>query len=558
MHDLLIENGVIVDGTGAARFNGSVAVTDSRITALGAVSGEAKRVIDAKGHVVCPGFIDPHTHYDAQICWDPLFSCSSWHGVTTVIMGHCGVGLAPCRPEARKQVAMDLVTIESIPYDSMEKGVTWDWVTFAEYMSAAESRGLGINVGFMAALTPLRRWVMGADATERAATPEETKAIAAELQQALDAGAFGFSTTMLAHHFGDGGKPLACRLASREELVAYCNVLKRAGKGAIELALSETGIVGDKEYELLESLVEESGRPVTWVFLLARDDKPQAAFDTLERTKPLIAKKCLPQVMPTPLSIQFDLHNPAISLSNMPSWKPLFGQDVATQMKTYRDPAFRQAFRVELKQWGLDWPWDRTEVQSVSADRLKSLVGKKVADIARERGVEPTDAFLDVSLEDDLKTRFNVPLFNVNVERVGALISHPGTLIGLSDAGAHIDVFCTADYTTHLLGAWVRDNRVLTLERAIQRITSEPADFFGISDRGRLAVGQAADIVIFNPETVDSILRPEMVHDFPGGVGRLVTRSRGIDYTIVNGQVLYQADMVHTGARPGRVLRSSR
>ena len=557
MHDLLIRNGLIVDGTGAPRFRGDVAVSQGKITALGTVAGQAHRTIDATDLVVAPGFIDPHTHYDAQVCWDPMLSCSSWHGVTTVIMGHCGVGLAPCKPDDRKKVAMDLVTIESIPYDVLAEGVTWDWITFAEYLDAAQKRGLGINAGFMAPLTPFRRWVMGADATERAATPDETTQIAALLREAVKAGAFGFSTTFLKHHFGDGGKPLACRLASREELGAYANVLKDLDTGVIECALTETGIIGDVEYGILDHLVTESERPVTWVFLLARDDKPQAAFDSLRRTEALIAKRCFPQVMPTPLTIQFNLHEPAISLSNMPSWKPLFGADVETQKRAYADPAFRAAFKKELVEWGLDWPWDRTEVTLVASPAMKALEGRTVKSIADERGQHPTEVFLDLALEDDLKARYSVRLFNVDHSRVGALITDPRTLLGLSDAGAHIDVFCTADYTTHLLGAWVREMKVMTLERAVQRITTEPAAFFGIRDRGRLAPGLAADIVIFDPATIDSNLKPEFVNDFPGKLARLVTRGRGIHYTIVNGEVLLEGGAITSTARPGKVVRSS-
>jgi N-acyl-D-aspartate/D-glutamate deacylase len=370
-------------------------------------------------------------------------------------------------------------------------------------------------------------------------------------------GAFGFSTTFLKHHFGDQGKPLACRLASRDELTAYANVLKELDTGIIELALSETGIVGDEEYAILEHLVEESNRPVTWVFLLARDDKPAAAFDSLERTDALIRRGCRPQVMPTPLTIQFDLHNPAISLSNMPVWKPMFGADVATQTRAYGDPAFRAAFRADLKKWGLDWPWDRTDVYSVDSPALKPMVGRTVRAIADDQRKDPIDVFLDLALEDSLKTRYSVRLFNVDVTRVGKLITDPRTLLGLSDAGAHIDVFCTADYTTHLLGAWVRDHQVLSLERAVQRITSEPAAFLGIRDRGRIARGLAADLVVFDPKTVDSVLRPEMIYDFPDSVGRLVTRSRGIHYTIVNGQVLYEHGQTESAARPGKVLRAT-
>lgn len=557
MLDLLLRNGTVVDGTGAPRFRADIGIANGVIVEIGKIDGPAQRTIDATDLVVAPGFIDPHTHYDAQVTWDPLLSCSSWHGVTTAIMGHCGVGLAPCKPEHRKQVAMDLVTIESIPYEALRQGVPWDWVTFGEYMAAAEKRGLGINAAFVAALTPMRRWVLGEEATERAATPEETKQIAALLEEAVTAGAFGFSTTFLQHHFGDGGKPLACRLASRDELTAYSNVLAKLKTGIIELALSETGVVTDYEYGILEHLVEESQRPVTWVFLLARDDRPQAAFDSLEKIAPLIDKGCRPQVMPTPLTLQFDLHNPAISFSNMPCWKPLFGADHETQMRTYQDPAFRAQYRKDLVAWGLAWPWERTEILSAENPAIAALVGKSLQQIANERKQDVIDVFLDIGLADQLRTRFAVPLFNINIDRVGKLIADPRTMLGLSDAGAHIDVFCTADYTTHLLGTWVREHKVLTLERAVQRITSEPAAFFGIRDRGKIQKGLAADLVVFDPNTVGSALRPEMVRDFPDGVGRLVTRSTGVHYTIVNGVVLYNPGETTSTLRPGKVVRST-
>jgi N-acyl-D-aspartate/D-glutamate deacylase len=291
------------------------------------------------------------------------------------------------------------------------------------------------------------------------------------------------------------------------------------------------------------------------VFLLAREDKPDAAFDSLKRTAELTKKKCLPQVMPTPLTLQFTLHEPPISFSNMPVWKQVFGLEPEAQMRIYRDPAFRQQYKTELVDW-MRFPWDRTEIALTASPGLKSLVGKTVQQIADERGQDPIDVFLDLSVEDNLKIRFNTRLFNVDHEKVGTLITDSRTLLGLSDAGAHIDVFCTADYCTHLLGTWVRELKVLSLERAVQRITAEPADFFGIRDRGRLAVGLAGDVVLFDPETVASSKRPEFVNDFPGKLARLVSRAEGIRYTIVNGQVLLENGATTSAARPGKVLRS--
>ena len=264
--DLLIRGGNVIDGTGAPGRRGDVGIRDGKIVEIGRVTQAAGRTIDADGLVVAPGFIDPHTHYDAQIWWDPLLSCSSWHGVTSVVMGNCGVGLAPCRPEDREVVARDLVNVEGIPFEVLEKGVPWEWTTFPEFMAAAERRGLGLNVGFLAPLTPLRQFVMGKAAMERAANADETLEIAQLLREAVEAGALGFTTTTLSQHVGFEGRPLGCRLATRDELGAYAKVLGDLGRGAIELALTEeVSIPSDEELALLDHLLQHSGRPITWL-----------------------------------------------------------------------------------------------------------------------------------------------------------------------------------------------------------------------------------------------------------------------------------------------------
>src|SRR5437868_6692052 len=269
-YDLLIKNGTVIDGSGAPRRQADVAVTDGRIAEIGKISEAATRVIDADGRVVAPGFIDPHTHYDAQICWDPAISPSSWHGVTSVVMGNCGVGIAPCRPETREVAMRDLVNVEAIPFEVLNAGITWDWVTFPEFLDAADRRGSALNLGFIAPLTPFRHWVMGEASLERAATAEETARISDLLGEAVDAGAFGFSTTVLNQHLGHQGRPLACRNASRDELTAYCGVLKERQKGAIEIALTQTvGLMNDQEEELLAMLLAESRRPVTFLALFS-------------------------------------------------------------------------------------------------------------------------------------------------------------------------------------------------------------------------------------------------------------------------------------------------
>ncbi|MBI3759685.1 MAG: amidohydrolase family protein [Deltaproteobacteria bacterium] len=555
-YDLLIKNGTVVDGTGAKPRRADVAVANGQIAEIGKITEGAKKTIDASDLIVSPGFVDPHTHYDAQICWDPYITSSSWHGVTTVIMGNCGVGIAPCLPEVREIAAWDLVNVEAIPFDVLSKGIKWEWETFPEYMDAAEKRGSGINLGFLAPLTPFRHYVMGEESMERAATKDETAKIKAAIKEAVSAGAFGFTTTTAPQHIGYKGRPLACRNASTDEYRAYANALRELGRGAMEVALTKSvSIMSEEEYEFLDLLLTESGRPVTWLALLNRDDLPEACQDTLRQAASLIRRGGIPQVTCRPLIIQIDLRNPFI-FANLASWNPVFNQPKEVQANIYRDPSFRNAFRESLKKPDIfSGKWERLEVKEVFTPSMKSLEGRTVADIAKERGKDGVDTFLDLAIEDDLQIEFTMALFNANEDRIPELISDPRTLVGLSDGGAHVDMLCDAGYATYLLGTWVRERSAMTLERAVQRITSEPADFFGIKGRGRLSPGLAADIAVFDYNTVGSARRGEMRSDLPGGGRRLVMPARGIEYTVVNGEVLYDQGKV-SGGLPGQVLRS--
>lgn len=557
-YDMLIKNGTVVDGTGAPRFRADVAVADGKIAEVGTVADSAARVIDAADLIVAPGFVDPHTHYDAQICWDPLITSSSWHGVTSLVMGNCGVGLAPCKPESHEIAAWDLVNVEAIPFDVLGKGVTWDWQTFPEYMDAAARRGSGINIGFMAALTPFRHFVMGEESMDRAATPEETARIKALIKEAVAAGAFGFSTTNVAQHIGYQGRPIACRQASRDELTAYCNALRELDKGVIELALTNNvSIVDESEHALLDMLLAESGRPVTWLALLNRDDQPEATLNTLGAMEPLFRRGAVPQVTCRPLIIQIDLRKPFI-FANLPCWKPAFDQPVEQQQAFYRDANFRAAFRKEMERPKVfTGKWERAIVHEAGRPDTQALIGKSVAEIAEQRGRDGLDTFLDLCIEDDLQLQYTYELFNADEDRIPELITHDQTMVGLSDGGAHVDMLCDAGYCTYLIGTWVRDRQAMTLEHAVKRITSEPATFYGMTTRGTIAPGLAADFAIFDYDTIGSARRGEMRSDLPGGGRRLVMPAQGVQYTIVNGEVLFE-DGTHTGAMPGRVLRSGR
>jgi len=554
--DILIKNGIVVDGTGAPAKQASIGIAQGKIAEVGNISGTAKRTIDAGGLVVAPGFIDPHTHYDAQICWDGATTPSSWHGVTSVVMGNCGVGIAPCRPEAREIAMRDLVNVEAIPFEVLDAGITWDWETFPQYMDAAARRKPSLNLAFLAPLTPFRHYVMNEDSLERSATAEETAKIKALLGEAIDAGAFGFSSTLLNQHMGYGGRPLACRNTSREEIKAYCNALRERGKGSIEYAMTrQIAVMEEPEVELLGFMLEESRRPVTFIAMFDRDDLPEAARETLRKVRPLIAKGARPQTSPLPLTREVNMRNP-FGFAGFPSWKRLFvDKSKEAQAAVYRDVNFRNQFREDLKRPASFGNWARITLHEVKSAHLKKYEGKTVAEIAAEQGKDGVDALLDITLEDDLENEFTIQSYNNRVDRMAEILNDRSVLLGLGDGGAHLDMLCDSGYPTYVLGMWVRERKVLTLEEAVRRMTSDPADFFGIKDRGRLNPGLAADVVIFSEKEIGSGGRPERLYDLPGGAKRMVMRSRGVEMTLVNGAVTWEKGAL-TGAAAGKVLRS--
>ncbi len=556
-YDLLIKNGTVVDGTGAPRRRADVAVKDGLIAEVGKVSDGAAKVIDASDLIVAPGFVDPHTHYDAQICWDPQITSSSWHGVTSVVMGNCGVGLAPCRPLVHDIAAQDLVNVEGIPFDVLKRGITWDWESFPSYMDAAGRRGSAINLSFLAPLTPFRHYVMGEESMDRAATPDETVKIAALLREAVAAGALGFSHTTGIQHVGYKGRPLACRLADRAELGSYARVLRDLGKGVVEITLTQNfGHIQDHELDLLKFLLDESGRRVTWLAIFDKEDQPGASAETLNRSEALIKRGGVPQMTCRPLIAEFDMKS-SFGFSMMKAWQPACDQPPEKLKQIYADPDFRRAVVEEMKHGPFKRNWERVDICEAGSPELKGLVGKAVAQIARERGRagHEFEMVLDLAIEDDLDIKLSQAVFNTNEARLAELINDPRPMLGLSDAGAHVNLLCDAGYCTYLLGHWVREKNAIGLEYAVKRITSEPADFFGLRGRGRLAVGNAADVAIFDANTVGSPRRGTMRDDLPGGGKRLVMPATGVVHTVVNGAMVYENGN-YTGATPGEVLRS--
>ena len=554
--DLLIRGGRVIDGTGAPAFEGDVGVREGRIVQVGRVDEPAHRVIDAAGCVVAPGFIDPHTHYDAQVCWDPTMSPSPWHGVTTVLMGNCGVGIAPSRAEGRVPAMQDLVNVEGMPYDVMERGITWDWESFPQFMEATLARRPAVNVGFLAPLTPFRSYVMGEAAMERAANDDERSRITALLEQAMAAGALGFSTTELPNHMGYKGRPIACRLADDAELRDYAGVLRKAQRGLIEIALTQQmSVLSDQNLERLEFLLRASGRPVTWLALLYRDDIPNACRDSLAKASALQALGSVPQICARPLTREINLRAPH-SFMSFKSWHRALNLGVEEQKRVYADPAFRNQFRQELKGPAqFTGNWELMAVSEVVSPALERYTGQTIAAIAREQGKDGVDALLDLAIADDLQTEFALAFLNTNQEGVAELLRTPGTVLGLSDGGAHLGALCDAGYATYLLGHWVRERQALTIEHAVMRLTSEPARLLGITDRGQLAPGLAADITIFDPDTVGSDERAHKRFDLPGGGRRFVMPSRGIRHTVVAGTTVFE-NGEDTGARAGGMIRS--
>ncbi len=390
---------------------------------------------------------------------------------------------------------------------------------------------------------------------ERGATRDETVKIQALLREAVGHGAFGFSTTVLNQHMGYQARPLACRNASRDELRAYANTLKDAGKGTIEIALTQKiSVLSDEEEDLLGFLSRESGRPVTFLALFQRDDIPEACPET--RRLAAAYPGVTPQTSPLALTREINMRNP-FSFAALKSWGRVFeNKSEAAQRAVYADPAFRNAFREEMKKaTGFSGDWRRVTVHEVQKPELKQYEGRTIADVAKARGKDPLDTFLDLALEDGLDIGYVLAQFNVNEKLVADNLTDPSVLIALGDGGAHVDMLCDAGYPTYLLGTWVRERQIMTLEQAVTRLTAQPADLFGIKGRGRLAVGQAADIAIFDPDTIGSASRGERRFDLPGGAKRMVMPSRGVEYTIVNGVVAY-ADGRATGAISGTVLRS--
>ena len=560
-YDLKITNGFIVDGTGAPGFEGDVGIRAGRIAAVGEAPGRAAEAIDAHGRVVCPGFVDVHTHYDAQILWDRMLTISPWHGVTTVVMGNCGFSVAPTRPEHRETIVRTLENVEGMTVAALHAGLgeEWPFVTFPDYLDAIGARGAAINVGALVGHTAVRTWVMGEDATEREATAAEVDQMRRIVREAMEAGALGFATSKAPTHVGYHGKPVPSRAAATGEIVALAGELRRAGRGGVVQATVGRSL----SFPEFKALNEASGCPVSWTALLAGIALQDGdADEQLRRSAELVAEgyDVVPQVSPRALKFEYQLKAPFV-FEAMRLFRPVSEADEAGKKRLYADPDFRSAVWERLSERAP--PSFRRSFRGTvvsEAPGRPDLAERAVFDLAEEAGKTPVEYLFDLGLESNLEARFRMPVANHDEDEVERLLHSPHTVVGLSDAGAHASQLCDACATTYLLKRWVREKKSIGLERAVRMITSRPAEVFGIAGRGRLAAGLAADVVVFDPDTVgDGPL--QRVYDFPGGADRLISEAEGIDAVIVNGTILRQEgeDRVDpAGPLPGRLLRNGR
>jgi N-acyl-D-amino-acid deacylase len=552
--DIVIAGGTVIDGTGSPGQMADVAVRDGRIAEIGTgLTGD--RVLNATGQVVSPGFIDIHTHYDAQVFWDPSLTPSSHHGVTTVVAGNCGFSIAPIKPESVELMAHTLQHVEDMSFDTLAAGVPWDeFETFPQYLDAVERRGTALNFACYVGHTAVRLYVMGEAAYERAATGDEIGRMQQVVADAMASGAAGFASSMSPTHNGDGGRPVPSRVADAEELRQLLQPLRGGSRGVV--ALLPGGVMSHQDVFALQ---REIGRPFTWTALLTVKRYPYHEKVIAEHDAAWAEGiEVWPQVSCRPLVFQMNLSEP-FTLNMRPTFAALMGKTKEERIAAYRDVSWRENAWEDVSGKRGGWPLNWDSISVAESASHPDLTDRPVTVLAEERGCSPLDVMLDISLEDNLEARFWSVLANDDPEGIAWLLPRDNVLLGLADSGAHVSQLCDACFSTDLLGNWVRDRGVMPLERAIHKLTGEPAQVYGLSDRGTIAVGQAADLCVFDPETVaPGPLR--RIRDFPANGERLTADAPvGVTHVLVNG-VPIRTDGAPDGeglaSRPGVSLRS--
>jgi N-acyl-D-aspartate/D-glutamate deacylase len=571
MFDVILRGGTLVDGSGRPGRRADVGISGGRIAALGELPGAAaRRAIDADGRVVCPGFIDIHTHYDAQLLWDPTLSPSPLHGVTTVFSGNCGLSLAPLEPKDQDFMLRLLSRVEAIPLESLERGVEVRWRSFAEYLDCMERAPLAINAGFLAGHAPIRRAVMGESASEKRATPDEVRRMQALLHEALAAGAAGFSGSASATQLDGDGRRTPSSFASAEELIALARVCRDHPGTSLEYIPESSAWGFEKpDLELLVGMAAAAERALNWNTILLDypaipdiHERQLASFDVAARR----GARVVPMLIPHNFRVRTDFLESDVGFRSIPGFERLFELDVDARVAALADPAVRAQLARSLAGLGAGTNAmfrDALAANLVSDSdhpALQALLGRRVADVAAERGTSVLDTMFDLAVESRLDVGFVRYLVKTDTPERRALrarvLRDPRVVLGASDGGAHLRGVINAEYSSASFAELVRDEPVFSLEELVRQFTDVPAQLYGLKDRGRIAEGSWADVVIFDPAAIGAS-PVKLVRDLPGGAARLLSRGLGIDAVLVAGQEIVR-DGSYTGAMPGRLLRAGR
>ncbi|MBS0517918.1 MAG: amidohydrolase family protein [Proteobacteria bacterium] len=557
MFDLVIKDARILDGSGAAPVQGDLGVSGGRIAAIGSKLGAAKDTVKADGLALAPGIIDGHTHYDAQITWDPFVDPSPALGVTTTVLGNCGFTIAPCKPQDRDLTMRHLTHVEGMSLEALRAGIHWGFESFPQYLDLLQKQGVGPNIACFAGHSAIRTFVMGEDATERTATDEEITRMADLVRGAMTAGAVGFASSTSEAHNGEGGTPMPSRLADDREMRTLVKAMAEQGGVYMLTKGTRTSI------PYLEEIAAEAKRPVVIAALFHSNTNPTAAFTWLQQVNEARARghQLVAQTSCCPLSMDFTFKSPYL-FESMEAWKPAMAAGGGQALKkVYRDPAWRAAVKRELAERRgrlvFNGEWDKLFVVEVIRAENRPLEGITLAELAKKTRKEPFDCMLDFALSEGLDTMFVAQLLHNDDAAVGRILADPDTHISLSDAGAHLTFFCDAGFGLHLLGHWSRELGVLDLPQAVHRLTGQPAKLFGIRDRGLLREGNAADLMLFDPATVARGPK-RRAYDLPAGAARLTAGAVGLHGVWVNGTRVADRNgfCADPAARPGHVLRS--
>ena len=562
-YDVLIRNGSVVDGSGLPRFRADVGIVAGKIAAIGKIRDSAKQVIDAEGHVVAPGFIDGHTHMDAQVFWDPLGTCSCWHGITSVVMGNCGFSLAPCSEDKKLMVMRNLERAEDISPQAMEAGIRWSWTTFPEYLDAVERLPKGINYAAYMGHSALRTHIMGERAFTDEASDTDLEAMQNEMRAAMRAGAIGFTTSRTRNHQTPDGQPVASRLASWDEVRQLVGTMGEMGTGVFEIAGEDTGLNPDRIQDYLnrlKALAVDTGVPVTYgMFSAPKAPDYWRPFFALADETAEAGGRIFVQVHSRSISVLQSFET-VTSFDKLPVWRDIRTLPLAEQEAALRNPDIRH----KLIESANNPPQDGgravgAEARAANFKWLFPIMDRAVPpyrsmqDMAQERGQDPVETYIDLALDKGLKRFFMQPLTNTNNDHVLEMMRHPRSVITFSDSGAHVSQIMDSSLQTHLLSYWVRDREAMSLEEAVRQLSFVPASHWGLSDRGLLREGWQADVVVFDPKTVAPQV-PTLTYDLPAGARRLKQKADGFLATVVNGEVVLRNNE-HTGALPGQLLR---